>query len=418
VVGKVGHPAIGVARSLPQDAQDIISQIRQRLEALEHAVALASTVNASVAALQNQITKVIQTTTTTVPGTVTYSTTGLISAYTAVYTVATNVVGISDPTIQAQAFGCIGVTTSLGSAGGTVSVATAGSVIQVTGATFTSFLPVFAGPSGVLTQAPPAPSAASAIIQVGVALSSTLLLVAPAPTLLNAVSINPLVDDFLPIARNPGVTWELNGVTIGVRRQVDFLSSSGVPIDMYDDPSNNRVVINIGQTGIIFAANPLEDAWPWDYDEPEEDLTWIGIDDTAQGNNTVARPGLVEDAWNWDYEEPPEELWFIERDDSVQRNRNSAYIEDAWNWEEEPEDDNWWHGFDGAHEQNASIPAQALQGSLDAPWWEDEPEEDLWWHGYDETVRVIQAIKAPALGQQDAWDWGPEDGDGELWAQT
>jgi hypothetical protein len=306
MTGTLGKPAVVTPRTAARDVQDTISQIRQRLEALEASIATSATVNAAIKALQAQITA---TTTTTTPVTATsYISSVPISSFVAVGLVAPGVVAPVDPAVAGHQFGCIGVTTGLGTGGGSVAVAIAGTVIKVIGTTFTPFLPVFAGAGGSLTQTAPS---VSAIIQVGVALSATLLLVAPAPTLLAGQALTSVVDDWLPVSRLGALTvWQANGILVGIRRTVDFVNGAGLTFSGTDDPANNRVIITIGVTSIGGLDISLSTIclFPDQSEEPEdEDFGFVDwqFDQPIDTN-------LVVNTWPDEIEEPdPEDFGFL-----------------------------------------------------------------------------------------------------------
>jgi hypothetical protein len=301
--GKLGHPAVDTPRSVPVDAQNTISQIRQRLEALEAAFELAATTSAtSIAALKSALTIITQPAT---GGTTSqkFSASVPVTGFMALQVTGSNLVGPADPTVLGQSFDCIGVALGSAPAGGVVQVATAGSVVTLQNTTFTPFLPVFSGPAGALTQTPPI---APAVIQVGVALTATVILVAPGMTLLNAGTLTSTMDDFLPVTRQGASTvWQVNGLLIGVRRTVDFVNGGGITFSGTDDPANNRVIITIGITnigGVDVAADQLC-RFPDQSEEPEdEDFSFADWQ-----FDVVIDTNLVVNIWPDEVEEPEQE---------------------------------------------------------------------------------------------------------------
>jgi hypothetical protein len=383
--------------------QDAIVNITERLRNLEAAtVASAATLTASVAALQSSGGGSSSTPTTSAT---TYLANNPIIAYQALYLISTGTVAVCDPTIPAQAFGCIGVATGGASPGSAVPVATTG-VITINNAKFIAQRPVFVGPAGALTQTPPT---GAVIIPVGVALTATSIFVIPGQPILNAAQYVGAFDDFLPVTREPGTVWQLNGIQIAVRRKVEFISGSGLTITMTDDPSNDRVVINIGQNIIVIPSTQnIEDSWDWSIEELEDFDWFTGYDDATIGNNSVVLAMLQDqDAWDWSYEEPEEDTWVFDSSNAIVLNIASVVSEDPWDWGyDEPEEDLSWIQNDDLYlvNNNASPPVHLQDEYWD---WGYEELDDDWVWAIDDYAQ--QWVRSVANGPEDPWDWGTEE---------
>src|SRR5258708_16676707 len=146
--GRLRFPAIDIPRTAAQDVKVAVTAIKERIEALESALDTANkTAQAGITALKSTVSTT--TTGSTVTGNVqSFGTITPIPGGVAVYMSGNQVVAVADPTVLAQCFGCIGVTTGA-SSGGKVSVALASAVVAVP-LGFVPFTPVFAGPAGAL----------------------------------------------------------------------------------------------------------------------------------------------------------------------------------------------------------------------------------------------------------------------------
>ena len=224
MAGKLGFPSITDPRNTEKDVLVAIQNIRARIETIEANLALPSSVNASLAKLAAEITALqaasgTSSSTTTASTTQSFKTAEAMVPPVAVYESASGVVSIANALVQSRAYSVIGIATTAAPAGGTVTVTTAGGTALTPGYSFSVGLPVFVGATGTLTQAPPAGFPA---LQVGIAVGAAQVLVLPDQQL---------------------TTYEVNGVTIGNRRQVDFVAGSNIALTAVDDAVNNRVVI-------------------------------------------------------------------------------------------------------------------------------------------------------------------------------
>jgi hypothetical protein len=380
---KLRFPAIVTPAQAGRDVKDTVSQIRQRITALEDALlSLTATSQAGIQSLK--VAAATTTTTTTTTSTIqTFGTVGAIAGNTAVYLVSSGVVGVSDPTVLAQSFGCIGVTQGIAAAGQT-KVAVAGAVITVPVGTFVSYMPVFAGAGGQLTQSPPS---APAVIQVGVALGPGSVLVAPAPTLLASTALTNVVDDLLPITRNPGVIWQFNGVQVAARRIADFVAGAGFTMAMQDDPGNNRVIITFGAAVAPSAAQVVEDGWPWGNPDGLVDDEWESWQDDSQANSSTVTPSAVlavEDNVDPEHETADEwDLWGTIETLGASLPAVVLSVEDAWSWDFDLVADDWESWQDDSFANASTVVGSAVLSVEDAWLDPDDIEEDLW-------IRVAQ----------------------------
>jgi hypothetical protein len=263
VTGRVGFPAINIPHGVDRGIQAAIDAIRQRLAALEASVSTNNnTAKTSIFALQSAVassTTSTSTTTTTTPST-TYKTVTSVLAGQALYEVSPGYVGLADSTILGQSYGIIGVAQANGGAGATIAVAISGQVANVPGAGFAFPYPVFCSSGGNLTQYPISGYPA---LQVGVALTATTMLVLPDQQL---------------------VSWQLNGGTVGYRRQVNFVIGAGLTVTAVDNPGANRVDIFLGQSVVVVPSVLSQDPWDWEEGSDDELMsTW----QTMTGDQTV-----------------------------------------------------------------------------------------------------------------------------------
>jgi hypothetical protein len=379
---KLRFPAIVTPAKAERDVKDTVSQIRQRIVALEDA--LLSLTATSQAGIQSLKVSATTTTTTTTSSTIqTFGTVGAIAGNTAVYVVSSGVVGVSDPTVLQQSFGCIGVTQGIAAAGQT-KVAVAGAVITVPLGTFVSYMPVFAGAGGQLTQSPPP---APAVIQVGIALGSGSMLVAPAPTLLASTALTNVVDDLLPITRNPGVIWQFNGVQVAARRIADFVAGAGFTMAMQDDPGGNRVIITFGAAVAPSATQLVEDGWPWGNPDGLVDDEWESWQDDSQANtSTVVGSALVSVEDGWVDPSDVADEWELYLHETLGRSAPSLVlsVEDAWSFEYDQAADDWESWQDDSFANASTVVGSAVL-SVEDGWLDpDDTEEDLW-------IRIAQS---------------------------
>jgi hypothetical protein len=240
-MAKSNFPAITDPRGTAKDVLLAVQNIRARIEALEAVTATptqatgitvtptSATLQAAIVALQSKLTTLTATvaalsaSASSTSQTTNYTCIGAVAAPQAVYETSSGEIAVADSTVLAKSYSVLGVAQSSGGSGSSIKVATAGSIAQTPGITLSPGYPVFCGANGLLTQTPVAGSVA---LQVGIAISSSTLFVQPDQQL---------------------TTYEVNGVSVGWRRQVDFVQGTGIILTAVDDPTNNRVVIVISQ---------------------------------------------------------------------------------------------------------------------------------------------------------------------------
>ena len=236
-MSRAGFPAISDPHGAPLNVITTVRNIRARIENLEAATAAPATATTpsaapTVASLSASLNLLIAqynalasavallSSSSSSAGAVSYKAAEPLTAGQPVYESGSGTVSYVDPAVQARAQTVLGIVTANAPAGSTVSVQVAGTIAGgFAGFSFPGL--VYAGPGGILTQAPPTSFPA---LQVGLAISATQIAVTPDQQL---------------------VTWQVNGLSIGQRRQVDFQAGAGLYLTAYDDAANNRVVVTV-----------------------------------------------------------------------------------------------------------------------------------------------------------------------------
>ena len=225
---KVGFPAVTDPHGAATDITVAIRNIRSRLEAIESNLLIPAAIRQQILALQTAVAALeaaASTSASTTTSTVTLRAGENILAGQAVYESTTGIVMVADATVQSRSFSVIGIAQTSAAAGGSLTVSISGQIAITPAVSLSAGYPVFVGSAGSLTQTPLSGFPA---LQVGMAVGATSVFVLPDQQL---------------------TTYEVQGLTVGFRRQVDFVAGANITIAGYDDPTNDRVVI-------IFGYNP------------------------------------------------------------------------------------------------------------------------------------------------------------------
>lgn len=145
------------------------------------------------------------------------------------------------------------------------------------------------------------------------------------------------------------------------------------------------------------APNPVEDAWDWAEELPDDFWQEEQVPVIA---DVIIPPSQVEDVWDW-AEELPDDFWQEDQAPVVANVNLLLSSEDAWDWTEEALDDPW-------REEQAPVIADLIIQPFQAEdawnWFEEFSEDDIELLLYDSyTVPPDVIIRA-----WDLWPWEVE----------